>query len=358
MSWSTLHSISKTKRARSAFVLIVLAAILFFGRDHMHFIGEGWRELDKANNTYILIASVMVALSMVAQAEVMVVLLRSAGVRVKRGTANVLGLAANSWSSTFPGGPALSAAMIFREQLKWGATPVIASWYMVLSGALAGAGMALLALGAVFFHGLDVKPLTLTLSILGLVALAAGMNWVASHPRQVENWLIGRARAYNRWRKAPEDRFTDNIRGFGKQLSAVKLPLPKLGLAMFHSLMNWVLEILCLLACIAAVGSEPAVAGVVLSFLAAKLVGQAPITPGGLGTVDVALTTSLVGIGTMTSVQAFAAVIVFRMLSFIGLTIVGWIVYFGAKLAKPVVDSGPQPPHQSTRVGVEKETDQ
>lgn len=353
MNWSTIRRIARTKRARSAFVLLVLGAIMFFGRDHMHFIGEGWREMQNADLEWLLVACVFVALSMLAQAEVMVALLRSAGVNVKRRAANILGLAANAWSSTFPGGPALSAAMVFREQLKWGATPVIASWYMVLSGAIAGGGMAILAIGSIFFLGLKVQPITLGLSLVALVALALLTNWIATHPQKMEQWVIGMARKLNRALKKPEDRFTDNIRGLGDQLSAVKLPLPRLAHAIIASLFNWVLEILCLLACIIAIGGEPPIAGVVLSFLMAKLAGQAQLTPGGLGPVDLALTTSLVAVATMTSVQAFAAVIVFRMISFVGLTLAGWITYFGAKVARPILDVDPAvdavrpPPEQS-----------
>lgn len=320
-------------------MLVVLGAILFFGRDHMHFLGEGWGELARANNTYIAIASVFVLFSMVAQAEVMVVLLRSAGVRVKRTTVNTLCFAANAWSATFPGGPALSAAMIFREQMKWGATPVIASWYMLLSGAISGAGMALLALGSVLFLGLSVKPLTLALSVATFLAIVLAANWVARHPHTVENWVIDRVRAFRRWRKLPEDSLTENIRGLGDQLSAVQLPPGKLALAVVHSLLNWVLEIICLFACIYAVGAHPPIAGVVLSFLAAKLVGQAQITPGGLGPVDVALTSTLVAVAAMTSAEAFAAVVVFRMLGFVGLALLGWVVYFAAKLAHPAADA-------------------
>ncbi len=341
MNWQTVRKVVMTKRFQACFVLIVLAALVFFGRDHLHFIGDGWRELQDADFRWVLAAVVLVGLSMMAQAEVMVVLLRTAGVNVKRRAVNVLGLAANAWSSSFPGGPALSAAMIFREQMKWGATPVIASWYMILSGALAGAGMAVLALGSVFFLGLTVKPVTLALSLVGLLALAFATNWVAKHPEQVEAWLVARARAFNSWRNQPEDRFTPAIESFSDQLSAVELPLNKLTAAIFYSMMNWALEIACLLACIMAIGGEPPIAGVVLSFLASKLVGQVQVTPGGLGTVDVALTTSLVGLAAMTSVHAFAAVLVYRMLNFFGLTLVGWLVYFGAKLAKPVLDTEP-----------------
>lgn len=320
---------------RIAISLAVLAAIAFMAHRHFGFLENGWEELKAADNRWLLLAVVTVLLSMFAQAEVMVVLLRSAGIKVRRLSANVLGLVANAWSASLPGGPAISVAMIFREQLKWGATPVIASWYMVFSGLLSGAGMALLGIGSVFFLGLKVNPLTLAVSLVVLVVLASLTNWAARNPKKVEDWLIARLRGFNRWRKKPEDRHVEQLAGFSKQLATVELPLPKLALAINWSLLNWILEIICLLACTYAVGAKAPIAGVVLSFISAKLVGQAQITPGGLGPVDIVLTSTLVAVAGLTSGQAFAAVIVFRMFSFVGLVGLGWIIFLVAKLPNP-----------------------
>lgn len=320
---------------RIAISLAVLAAIAFMAHRHFGFLENGWEELKAADNRWLLLAAVTVLLSMFAQAEVMVVLLCSAGIKVRRLSANVLGLVANAWSASLPGGPAISVAMIFREQLKWGATPVIASWYMVFSGLLAGAGMALLGIGSVFFLGLKVNPLTLAVSLVVLVVLASLTNWAARNPKKVEDWLIARLRGFNRWRKKPEDRHVEQLAGFSEQLATVELPLPKLALAINWSLLNWILEIICLLACTYAVGAKAPIAGVVLSFISAKLVGQAQVTPGGLGPVDIMLTTTLVGVAGLTSGQAFAAVIVFRMFSFVGLVGLGWIIFLVAKLPNP-----------------------
>lgn len=315
--------------------MVALIAVAFFAHAHLGFLEDGWKELRESDNRWLGTAAIAMLLSMFAQAEVMVVLLRSAGMKVKRLAANILGLVANSWSASLPGGPAISATMIFREQLRWGATPVIASWYMVLSGLLAGAGMTFLAIGAVFFLGSTVKPSTLGISIVALVALASLINWAARNPQKVERWLIKKLRQFNRWRKKPENRFVEEVSGFSDQLAAVELPLPRLVLAITWSLLNWIFEIICLLACILAVGAEPPIAGVVLSFLAAKLTGQAQVTPGGLGQVDIMLTGTLVALAGLTSGQAFASVIVFRMFSFIGIVALGWLVYFVIQLPNP-----------------------
>jgi uncharacterized protein (TIRG00374 family) len=326
-TWRNIVQWLKDPRVRALITLAILAALIFFFRDHYHFLEEGWQEILKANNWYILAAAIAMGLSMIAQAEVMVALLRPAGVPVKRTSANALGLSANAWSSSFPGGPAISAAMIFREQMKWGATGVVASWYLVISGAFSGASMAILGLGAVFFLQANVHVFSLALSIIGLIVLTLAANWIARHPDKVEKTLLTAASWYNRKRKKPEDRFHDQIQNLARQLQAVDLSPKWLGYAMGTSLLNWVLEIICLFLCVLAIGADPRVAGVILAFITAKLVGQAQITPGGLGPVDIMLTTMLVGTGGLSSGQAFAAVIVFRMISFVLLTIVGWLVF-------------------------------
>lgn len=325
--WRMILHWLKDPRVRALLTLMLLGAIIFLARDHYHFLEEGWAAMLQANNWYILAAVAAMSLSMLAQAEVMVALLRPAGVPVKRTSANALGLSANAWSSTFPGGPAISAAMIFREQMKWGATGVIASWYLVISGALSGASMAILGFGAVFFLQANVHVFSLTASLIALIALTVAANWVARHPDKVQAGLLSAMTWFNRKRKKPLDRFHDQIRNFSDQLRAVDLSPKWLGYAVSVSLLNWVLEIICLFLCILAIGAEPSVAGAVLAFITAKLIGQAQITPGGLGPVDITLTTMLVGTAGLGSGQAVAAVIVFRMISFALLTLVGWLVF-------------------------------
>ncbi|AWT27238.1 hypothetical protein Csp1_24900 [Corynebacterium provencense] len=338
-------------RVRALLTLLILVIVAFAARGHYHLFSEGWQAIKQANNWYVVAASVAMMLAMVAQAEVMVVLIRSAGVQVKRSTANALGLAANAWSSTFPGGPAISAAMIFREQLKWGATPVVASWYMVLSGALSGAGMAVLGFGAMFLLSAEVHPYSMGLTILALCLLAWGMNWTAKHPDTVEAGLLRVLRWYNRRRRAPEDRWNDRLSGFADQLSAVRLSPGKLLWAVSLSMLNWIAEIFCLLFAVHAVGATPPVSGVVLAFITAKLVGQAQITPGGLGPVDATLVGMLVGVAEMASAKAIAAVIVFRMISFIGLAIIGWLVFLWT-FVRDTVDPDRPPTFRQIATGV------
>ncbi|STD00137.1 lysylphosphatidylglycerol synthase transmembrane domain-containing protein [Corynebacterium renale] len=312
---------------RWAAIAVLIAFLVGVVATNGDYLRDGLRHVADANPWYILGACAVAVITMFCQAEVMVVLLRATGVDVPRVRANLLGWEANAWSASLPGGPAVSAAMIFREQLKWGASSVVASWYLVVSGVLAGAGMALLALPAVFFYGAKIQPATIAFSLLGLVATLWLVSWLAHNPHRVEAAALAVVRWWNRVTKADPDRWVDSVHSLTSQLSAVDVPLRRVGLALGWSVANWITEMACLWLCIRAVGGEPAIAGVALAFLGAKLVGQVQVTPGGLGPVDVALTSMLVPLAELPMNEVLAAVIIFRLISFVGVTAVGWLLF-------------------------------
>src|SRR5258708_34915869 len=88
-------------------------------------------------------------------------LLKSAGVHVEQLRSEAAFYAANSLSTTLPGGPVLSATFLLRQQRIWGASTVVASWQLVMSGVLQAVGLALLGLGGAFFLGPRNTPLSL-----------------------------------------------------------------------------------------------------------------------------------------------------------------------------------------------------
>jgi uncharacterized membrane protein YbhN (UPF0104 family) len=78
---------------------------------------------------------------------------------------------------------------------------------------------------------------------------------------------------------------------------------------------RWVFDYASLLAALAAVGSTPRPALVLLAFCTAQLLAQVPVTPGGLGFVEAGLTGTL----TLAGVSAADAVLVtfaYRLLTY------------------------------------------
>ena len=309
-------------------MLAVVGILALLAWRHTDLIADGFEALRGASPQAVALAIGAMALVMASQAEVMVVLLRAAGVPTRRSSANVLGLAANAFSNSLPGGPAISAAFIFREQMRWGATTVVAGWYLVVSGILAGIAMAFFGLAALLFVNVDgLHPVSLGLSLAGGAAVIAALMWAGRNTQAIGGILHRAVRAFNRLCRAPEDRFSEQVEAIARQLRAVAVSPWRLLLAFFWSAANWAFELACLTLCIYAVGGEPDLAGVALSFVIAKLVAKAQITPGGLGPVDIALTSALVPLASIPSGQAVAAIIVFRLINFGLTTLVGWLAF-------------------------------
>ena len=81
--------------------------------------------------------------------------------------------------------------------------------------------------------------------------------------------------------------------------------------------------ILCLAACVQAFHSSAAIAGIAVVYLTGSALGSIIPTPGGLGTVEAALTAGLVAAG-LHGTQAASAVLLFRLLTFWLPVPVGW----------------------------------
>ena len=122
-------------------VAIVLAVEVALGWDQL---AKAWMSLYEANWWWLLAALLAAAASMHSFAQIQRTLLKSAGVHVKQLRSEAAFYAANSLSTTLPGGPVLSATFLLRQQRIWGASTVVASWQLVMSGVLQAVGLALL----------------------------------------------------------------------------------------------------------------------------------------------------------------------------------------------------------------------
>ncbi|PRC48873.1 TIGR00374 family protein, partial [Mycobacterium sp. ITM-2017-0098] len=133
-----------------ALAVVVLAVELALVRDQL---AKAWKSLYSANWWWVLAAIVAAMASMHSFAQIQRTLLTSAGVHVRQWRSEAAFYAGNALSTTMPGGPVLSATFIYRQQRMWGASPVVASWQLVMSGVLQIIGLALLGLGGAFLLG-------------------------------------------------------------------------------------------------------------------------------------------------------------------------------------------------------------
>ena len=260
-------------------------------------------------------------------AQIQRTLLKSAGVHVKQLRSEAAFYAANSLSTTLPGGPVLSATFLLRQQRIWGASTVVASWQLVMSGVLQAVGLALLGLGGAFFLGAKNNPFSLLFTLGGFVALLLLAQAVASRPELIDGIGCRVLSWVNSVRGRPADTGLEKWRETLMQLESVSLGRRDLAVAFSWSLFNWIADVACLGFAAYAAGDHASVAGLTVAYAAARAVGTIPLMPGGLLVVEAVLVPGLVSSG-MSLPSAISAMLIYRLISWLLIAAVGWVVFF------------------------------
>jgi putative heme transporter len=307
-----------------AVVAIVLAVEVALVWDQL---AKAARSLYSAKWWWLLASALAAVLLMHSFAEVQRTLLMAAGVRVNKLRSEAAYYAANALSTTLPGGPVLAATFLLRQQRIWGASTLVASWQLVMSGVLQAVGLALLGLGGAFFLGAKNNPFSLLFTLGGFVALLLLAQAVASRPELIEGIGCRVLARFNSLRGRPADVGLAKWREMLCQLESVSLSRRDLATAFSWSLINRFADVACLGFAAYAAGAHPSVGGLTVACAAARAVGTIPLMPGGLLMVEAVLVPGLVSSG-MSLPVAISAMLIYRLISWLLLAAVGWVVFF------------------------------
>ena len=206
-------------------------------------------------------------------------------------------LAGNALAKVAPGGGAVGAALQYRMLVQAGVergravAGLTAANLLVLAVVLA---LPVLAVPAIV-RGVVPRTLTeTTLAGLGVFAVLLAIAALLLARDDALAW-VGRTlqRARNRVRRSspPLTRLPDRLLRERDRILRTLGPRWKRALA--ATVGRWAFDYATLLAALAAVGSTPRPALVLLAFCAAQLLAQVPATPGGLGFVEAGLTATL-----------------------------------------------------------------
>lgn len=287
---------------------------------------NAWHHLDRMRWDMVLLCIVAAGLSMDSYGQVQRALLRSAGVKVTQWRSVAVILAGNSMSQTLPAGAVMSPAFTYRQTRKWGASPVVASWQVVMSGLLAAAGLAVLGLAGAILAGAKTSPFSIIFSICGFLAFLAVAQYLATHPEVIESLGTRFLRRLNGIRDKPTDHGVNRLHEIIEQTRAVKLNAKDMTIAFGWSLFNWIADVACLAFACYAVGGQPSISGLMVAYAAGKAVATAiPLLPGGLGVMDGVLVPALASAG-MNAAEAVTGVLVYRLVSYVLVALVGWVV--------------------------------
>ncbi|MFV0495877.1 lysylphosphatidylglycerol synthase transmembrane domain-containing protein [Mycobacterium sp.] len=305
-------------------VAVVLAVEISLARDQLT---NAWMSLYRAKWWWLAAAMLAAAASMHSFAQIQRTLLKSAGVHVQQLRSEAAFYAANSLSTTLPGGPVLSATFLLRQQRIWGASTVVASWQLVMSGVLQAVGLAVLGLGGAFFLGAKNSPFSLLFTLGGFIALLLLAQAVASRPELIEGIGTKVLSWVNSLRGKPAITGVAKWREILMQLESVSLGRRDLSVAFGWSLFNWVADVACLGFAAYAAGDHASIAGLTVAYAAARAVGTIPLMPGGLLIVEAVLVPGLVSAG-MTLPDAITAMLIYRLTSWLFIAAIGWVVFF------------------------------
>jgi putative heme transporter len=327
-----------------AAIVLVVEIVLVWDQ-----LAQAWRSLYTAKWYWVLAAIFAAMASMHSFAQIQRTLLKSAGVKVKQWRSETAFYAGNALSTTLPGGPVLSATFIYRQQRLWGASPVVASWQLVMSGVLQVLGLALLGLGGAFLLGAKNNPFSLIFTLGGFVTLVLLAQAVASRPELIDGIGVKVLSWVNSLRGKPHDAGLDKWRETLSQLEAVSLSRRELGVAFSWSLFNWVADVGCLLFATYAAGGRPSLAGLTVAYAAARAVGSIPLMPGGLLVVEAVLVPGLVTSG-VSLPDAISAMLIYRLISWILVAVIGWVLFFFLFRTESQID-----PDAAERGGIDAE---
>ncbi|WP_067720747.1 lysylphosphatidylglycerol synthase transmembrane domain-containing protein [Nocardia yamanashiensis] len=290
-------------------------------------LADSWQNLTEIHWGWVVACVLMQAVSMSGYGRIQKQLLHAGGVDVSQRKSVSVVYGSTGMALTLPAGQVFSTAFTYRQTRRWGASPLVASWQLVMSGVVAAAGLALLGLFGAMLAGDRIGPTKVILTLGAVALLVWAGNYVSNHPDGVEGVLRRILRLVNRIRHRPADAGMDKVAELLAQLESVDLGKRDGAWVTAFALMHRLADVACLGAACYAVGAEPRLAGLMLVFAAGKAVGTIPLAPGGIVYVDATLIYSLTAVAGLPAAQAVAAAFLYRLVSFILVAIVGWIVF-------------------------------
>jgi len=286
--------------------------------------------------------------SFVAFAAVQRRLLRTGGVPIGLGDATAISFAAGAIADSLPAGPAFAGVYAFRQYRRRGADDAVASWALIGTFAAQGLTLALVAAAGAVLAFQESTSYDLIGVILGVAALTALLWALVVQRRFLVNVAVGTIQLSRKLTHWPRRHGLEIVEEFLANLQAVEIRWPDIGSTLSASACNWLFDCGALTFSFLAVGAPVPWRALLLTYGAAQLAANLPITPGGLGIVEGTLTIALVAFGGAEQ-STVAAVLCYRIVSFWGFLPLGWLSWAGVALLwrrrervrHPIVAGGP-----------------
>lgn len=339
---------------RIAAVVTVLAVALVFLWDKLPSIEAIGDALRMADPGWLAVAAFAEFLSMAMFARQQRRLLTAFGVTMPRHRALALAYSRSAIAISLPAGSAISAAYAFRQFRTDGASKRAAATVMVLSGLLSiGALLLLFGTGMLAAAAVEIgrawheQPGAIRLSLLltgVLVLIVCLFAWQSSGQLDTGHRPARRAllpRIAQRW-----PRLAALLGPVADAISSSRaVPGRHWGLALSAAMTNWLTDLLCLYAMTRAFDLPIGPIAIGAIYLAVQVARQIPLTPGGIGVIEVSLLAGLLSAGAGDAAAA-ATVLGYRLLSCWLIIPVGLLCWLGLRHPphnRPPLDDEPRP---------------
>ena len=230
-------------------------------------------------------------------------------------------MAGNAFSRVVPGGAASGGSAQYQMLVTAGASPARTLTGLTATGMFSGAVLFALPVLSVpaILYGVPVQHNLARAAEFGAVmfvlTLAAGaVLLLTKRPLELVGLVV--QAVLNRLRRHHPAR-TDIPAHLLEERDLIRSVLgDKWWQALGFAVGNWLFDFLALLAALAATGTRPPhVSLVLLAYVVAALLGMVPLTPGGLGFVEVGLTATL-GLAGIATRDATVATLAYRLVAF------------------------------------------
>jgi uncharacterized protein (TIRG00374 family) len=284
----------------------------------------------RARWNWLLAACAFELLSMMAFARTQRIVLRAAGVRASISAMAATALVGNAISVSVPLiGPGAASVFSYGRFRQVAGDPAPATWTLLVSGLISNfVWIILIAIGAIVsgnaaaaFSGVLGGIIILLTAVLGALSLSRPRS-----RRAIVHVGAQFVRISQRFSGRPdgdsEELTTDMLDG----LTGFRMHFPDWVQTLVLAFMNWLASVASFVASILAVGSVVPWPKVILVYCAGAAASSFNLTPGGLGVTEAVLTAGLVASG-LRPPDALASVLIFRLISFWLVTLVGWTIY-------------------------------
>jgi uncharacterized protein (TIRG00374 family) len=250
------------------------------------------------------------------------------GTALRRRTTLALMFSQNAIYLTHPAGPVLANTYAFRQYRQRGGPSASVGWALVTANVLSTIGLVVLSvLGTRLGGGIDTATAVTGGGMLLALLLSVA---VVQRPHAFQPAGRGIVRAAQKISRRPRGDAAELVDRWAHQLATVRLRLRNWVLAFGFAVMNWVFDITALALAVHAVHVRVSVPTLVLAYGLGQAAQSTPFTPGGLGLFEFAVAAAFVHAGVPAS-QALAGVLLYRLISFWGMVLVGWTCWAGVR---------------------------